>query len=35
LSQVNSVTVGSVTNGLQLNLVGLGSVPFSSVSTIQ
>jgi flagellar basal-body rod modification protein FlgD len=35
LSQVNSVTVGSGTNGLQLNLVGLGSVPFSSVSTIQ
>ncbi|WP_347987075.1 flagellar hook capping FlgD N-terminal domain-containing protein [Methylomonas sp. AM2-LC] len=35
-SQVNSVTVGTGSSGLQLNLVGLGSsVPFSSISTIQ
>lgn len=34
LSQVGSVSLGSGSNGLQLNLVGLGSVPFSSIKTI-
>ena len=34
-SKVDSVTIGSGSSGLQVNLQGLGSVPFSKVTTIE
>ena len=34
-SKVDSVTIGTGSSGLQVNLQGLGSVPFSKVTTIQ
>ena len=34
-SKVDSVTIGSGGSGLQVNLQGLGSVPFSKVTTIE